>query len=77
MQSARLYLQRILELLEKHPWWHQQSTGFIVFDAFTVTEPCLSTNFIIEHLTMRFIKSRVGLTRIKRVYAISEKDVGI
>ena len=68
VKSARLYLQLMLELPQKHPWLYNQFSEHWFHsvhrsDRYWVG---LSTDLIIEQVIMRSIKSRGGLTRGRR-----------
>ena len=64
-KSARLYLQWMLELPQKHPWLYKQFSEheFHFVRCSDRYWAGLSTDLIIEQVMMRSIKSRSGLTR--------------
>ena len=63
-KSARLYLQQMMELKQKHPWLHHKfEEGFHAVRRSDRYWAGLWSDLIIEQTMMRSIKTRGGLTR--------------
>ena len=67
-KSARLYLQKMLDLPNEHPWLHRCFTeeGYHTVRRSDRFWAGLWTDLVIEQVMMRSIKSRGGLTQGRR-----------
>jgi regulator of replication initiation timing len=81
-KSARLYVQQMIELQQKHPWLKQKfEEGFHAVRRSTRYWAGLWSDLVIEQTMMRSIKTRGGLTRgrgmsedVRHLWVLSMSD---